>query len=162
MATTTKKTSTKTTAKTTVKENKNISEDVIKETETVVEPTTNEVTETVAETVKEAVIEAVKEVVKAIEPTTETISQSMADIIDVISDYDNGVNAIGYSYYYYASTMYTSDTMKLLSVNGIEPSYENIQTGLYDIQSTIIINEVWDHILGLFLHFIKCKMIYVY
>ena len=72
---------------------------------------------------------------KMMEPTTETISQSMADIIDVISDYDNRESAIGYSYYYYASTMYTSDTMKLLSVNGIKPTYENIQTGLYDIQT---------------------------
>ena len=72
---------------------------------------------------------------KMMEPTTETVSQSMADIIDVISDYDNGKDAIGYSYYYYATTMYTSDTMKLLSINGIKPTYENIQTGLYDIQT---------------------------
>ena len=80
-------------------------------------------------------VELVMKDIKMMKPTTETISQSMADIIDVISDYDNGLNAIGYSYYYYASTMYTSDTMKLLSVNGIQPSYENIQTGLYDIQT---------------------------
>jgi len=72
--------------------------------------------------------------IKMMKPTTETISESMADIIDVISDYDNRETAIGYSYYYYATTMYTSDTMKLLSVNGIKPTYENIQTGLYDIQ----------------------------
>lgn len=72
---------------------------------------------------------------KMMEPTTETISQSMADIIDVISDYDNGEKSIGYSYYYYATTMYTNDTMKFLSVNGIEPTYENIQTGLYEIQT---------------------------
>ena len=49
--------------------------------------------------------------IKMMEPTTETISQSMADIIDVISDYDNRDTSIGYSYYYYVSTMYTSDTM---------------------------------------------------
>ena len=80
-------------------------------------------------------LELVMKGTKMIAPTTETISQSMADIIDVNSDYDNGENAIGYSYYYYATTMYTSDTMKLLSVNGIKPTYENIQTGLYDIQT---------------------------
>jgi len=73
--------------------------------------------------------------IKMMDPKTETVSQSMADIIDVISDYDNRETAIGYSYYYYATTMYTSDTMKLLSVNGIKPTYENIQTGLYDIQT---------------------------
>lgn len=80
-------------------------------------------------------LELVMKNVKMMKPTTETISQSMADIIDVISDYDNGKTAIGYSYYYYATTMYTNDTMKLLSVNGIKPTYENIQTGLYDIQT---------------------------
>lgn len=80
-------------------------------------------------------IELVMKDVKIMEPTTETISQSMADIIDVISDYDNREAAIGYSYYYYATTMYTSDTMKLLSINGIKPTYENIKTGLYDIQT---------------------------
>ena len=72
---------------------------------------------------------------KIMDPTTETVAQTMQDIINVISDYDNGKSAIGYSYYYYATTMYTKDTMKLLSVNGIKPTYENIQTGLYDIQT---------------------------
>lgn len=80
-------------------------------------------------------LELVMKDIKMMKPTTETISQSMADIIDVIPDYDNGENAIGYSYYYYATTMYTSDTIKLLSINGIKPTYENIKTGLYDIQT---------------------------
>lgn len=69
------------------------------------------------------------------EPTTETLAESMYDIIDVISDYNNKDTAIGYSYYYYATTMYTKDTMKFLSINGVSPSYENIQTGLYNIQT---------------------------
>ena len=72
---------------------------------------------------------------KMMEPEKETIAQSMADIVDVISDYDNGKQAIGYSYYYYATTMYSSNAMKLLSINGVAPTYENIQTGLYDIQT---------------------------
>lgn len=80
-------------------------------------------------------LELVMQGIKMMEPKTETISQSMADIIDVVSDYNNASNSIGYSYYYYATTMYTSETMKLLSVNGIKPTYENIQTGLYDLQT---------------------------
>lgn len=72
---------------------------------------------------------------KMMEPTTETVAQSMIDIVDVISDYNNGKTAIGYSYYYYATTMYTKDTMKLLSINGTAPTYDNIKTGLYDIQT---------------------------
>ena len=68
-------------------------------------------------------------------PTTETIAMEMSDIIDVISDYNNKDTAIGYSYYYYATTMYTSDTMKLLGINGVKPTYDNIKNGLYSIQT---------------------------
>lgn len=72
---------------------------------------------------------------KMMKPLTETVSQTREDIIDVISDYSNGKNAIGYSYYYYATQMYTNDKMKMLAVNGIDPTYENIKTGLYELQT---------------------------
>lgn len=72
---------------------------------------------------------------KMMDPTTETLAYTMADIVDVISDYDNGKNAIGYSYYYYANTMYSKDNMKFLAVDGIEPTYDNIKNGLYGIQT---------------------------
>jgi phosphate transport system substrate-binding protein len=39
--------------------------------------------------------------------------------------------AIGYSYRYYATTMYANPDVKLLKVNGMEPSAENIQNGSY-------------------------------
>ena len=69
------------------------------------------------------------------EPITENVISGMAEIIDVIADYDNGQNSIGYSYYYYATTMYTSDTIKLLGVNGVKPTYDNIKNGLYNLQT---------------------------
>ncbi len=69
------------------------------------------------------------------EPITENVISGMTEIIDVISDYDNSKEAIGYSYYYYATTMYTSDTIKLLGVNGVKPTYDNIKNGLYNIQT---------------------------
>jgi len=72
---------------------------------------------------------------KMIEPITQTISQDIVDVVNVISDYDNSENAIGFSYNYYITTSYTSDTIRLLSVNGIKPTYDNIQTGLYDLQT---------------------------
>ncbi|MCL2028828.1 MAG: substrate-binding domain-containing protein [Deltaproteobacteria bacterium] len=39
--------------------------------------------------------------------------------------------ALGYSYRYYATTMYANPDAKLLRVNGVEPSIENIQKGSY-------------------------------
>jgi len=38
---------------------------------------------------------------------------------------------LGYSYRYYATTMYANPDAKLLQVNGVEPSIENIQNGSY-------------------------------
>ena len=44
----------------------------------------------------------------------------------------NGVQpALGYSYRFYATTMYANPAAKLLCVNGIEPSSENIRNGSY-------------------------------
>jgi phosphate transport system substrate-binding protein len=39
--------------------------------------------------------------------------------------------ALGYSYRYFAATMYANPDVKLLSINGIEPSLENIRNGSY-------------------------------
>ena len=58
-----------------------------------------------------------------------------ADKVLLIRRKDNGKYAIGYSYYYYANTMYSKDSIKLLSIDGVVPTYENIRTGLYGIQT---------------------------
>ena len=66
---------------------------------------------------------------------TETIADSMFDIIDVVSDYDNGVNSIGYSYYYFANTMYLGENVKMLKVEGVAPNNDTIKAGKYPIMS---------------------------
>lgn len=51
----------------------------------------------------------------------------MSEIIGLVSDYENGENSIGYSYYYYATTMYdtidkdVADRIQLLGINNVEP-----------------------------------------
>ena len=67
------------------------------------------------------------------EPTKEEYIESMAGIIDVVSNYENGENAIGYSYYYYATTMYGNDNMKFFKVNGVAPNHDTIQNESYPI-----------------------------
>lgn len=69
------------------------------------------------------------------EPEKEDIIQSRLEIIDIISDYENKDNAIGYAYYYYTRTIYSTDKIRLLSINGIEPTYDNIKNGLYGLQT---------------------------
>lgn len=70
---------------------------------------------------------------------TEMIAAGMADIIDVVSDYENSYGAIGYSYYYYANTMYLSDDIKLVGVNGVKPTTESIMNDKYPIQTAYYI-----------------------
>ena len=55
----------------------------------------------------------------------------MGDLIESIAAYDNAVNAIGYSYYYYAEGMYNRETTKYVAVNGVYPSPETVASGAY-------------------------------
>jgi len=70
--------------------------------------------------------------VKARTPKEE-VNLSMAGIIEYVSDYENGLDAIGYSYYYYANEMYYSEDLKYLGINGIKPTYETIKDESYPI-----------------------------
>lgn len=47
------------------------------------------------------------------------------------ADYDNGTNAIGYSYYYYVANMKCNDKIKLIALEGVEPNNETIGDGTY-------------------------------
>lgn len=84
-----------------------------------------------------------------IEPKTENLVETMSQIINLVSDYDNGLNSIGYSYYYYATTMYdeidseVAQGIRLLGINGVKPTSETIQNGTYPIQTNyyIVINK---------------------
>lgn len=55
----------------------------------------------------------------------------MGDLIDSVSGYDNSSTAIGYSVYFYAHNMYAMPDLRLLAVNGVEPSNETIRDGDY-------------------------------
>ena len=66
-------------------------------------------------------------------PTTKEYVETMVGIIDVISNYEDGENAIGYSYYYYATTMYGNDTIKFFKIDGVEPNYDTIQDESYPL-----------------------------
>ena len=79
------------------------------------------------------------------EPLKENIVDTMFDIINLVSSYDNGINSIGYSYYYYATTMLqdidanTANGIKLLGINGIKPNNKTIKDGTYPIQTAYYI-----------------------
>ena len=63
--------------------------------------------------------------------STYYVPESMEDVIEKISTYNDSANAIGFSVYYYAKKMYQVPGLKLLSVDGVEPTDETIASGEY-------------------------------
>lgn len=59
------------------------------------------------------------------------ITDGMSDLIAVVGDYENGPQSLGYSYLYYVEGMYKSGEVKVLAVDGIAPTEENIRSGAY-------------------------------
>ncbi len=82
---------------------------------------------------------------KLMTPPTENIVSSMEEIINLVSSYDNGINSIGYSYYYYATTMFQdidaniANRINLIGINGVKPTYNTIQDGTYPLQTAYYI-----------------------
>lgn len=59
----------------------------------------------------------------------------MGEIIDKTADYKNYKNAIGYSFRFYSTEMVQNEQIKLLSMNGVAPTFENIENGTYPVAS---------------------------
>lgn len=78
-------------------------------------------------------------------PLTENVVDTMYEIINLVSNYDNGINSIGYSYYYYATTMFEdidvdiANGIKLLAIDGVKPNDETIKNGTYPIETAYYI-----------------------
>ncbi len=68
-------------------------------------------------------------------PIEEDVVDGMGGIISRTADYKNYRNAIGFSFRFYSTEMVKNDRIKLLSINGIEPTLENIENGTYPIAS---------------------------
>jgi phosphate transport system substrate-binding protein len=66
-----------------------------------------------------------------IKPMKEEFHGGMGGMIEGVADYRNAKNAIGYSFRYYATVMNGSENIKLLDIESISPSIENIKSGAY-------------------------------
>jgi phosphate transport system substrate-binding protein len=59
------------------------------------------------------------------------VTGDMEGLVKRVGDYENGAGSIGYTYKFYIDTLYKSDDIKVLSVNGIAPVPENLRKGTY-------------------------------
>lgn len=69
--------------------------------------------------------------VKMATPPKEVLIYGMGELIDRVADYSNSKSALGYSVFYYATTMYQNRAVRLLSIDNVMPSRQTIKDGSY-------------------------------
>ena len=69
--------------------------------------------------------------IKMTPPLKEEFFMGMGGIIRGVADYRNYEGSIGYSFRYYTTGMNKNDNIKILSIDNVEPSIENIKSGKY-------------------------------
>lgn len=57
--------------------------------------------------------------------------ESMEGLMEAIKNYEDSASAIGYSVYYYANDMKMAEDLKIISVDGVQPSAETIRSKEY-------------------------------
>lgn len=70
------------------------------------------------------------------DPITVPIILGMGELVDAVAEYKNSTAAIGYTYKYYIDTLYKNDNIKVLAIDGIEPTDENVRTGVYPFSTS--------------------------
>ncbi|MFJ7935117.1 PstS family phosphate ABC transporter substrate-binding protein [Sporosarcina sp. NPDC096371] len=75
--------------------------------------------------------------VPIMDPPVEDVASLMGTIIDQVSDYKNYSNAIGYTFRYYSTEMTKNNRIRLLAVDGVEPTKETIRSGEYPITNEL-------------------------
>ncbi|MBR6753338.1 MAG: substrate-binding domain-containing protein [Clostridia bacterium] len=61
------------------------------------------------------------------------VSDGMSDLVQQIGDYSNSRQSLGYSFLYYLNNLYVNENIKVLAVDGVYPSTENLQNGTYPL-----------------------------
>lgn len=71
------------------------------------------------------------------EAPSELVNDLMVGIIEKVSDYKSKSNSIGFSFRYYVEGIIKNPDIKMLSIDGIAPTAENIRNGSYPIVTPI-------------------------
>jgi len=74
---------------------------------------------------------------KIMKAPTEQVDDLMSGIIERVSDYRNKTNSIGFSFRYYLEGIIKNPNVKMLSIDGISPTVENIKNGKYPITTSL-------------------------
>ena len=83
----------------------------------------------------QSALQRLMEGIPLMEPEEEDVVSAMDGIIRQVASYRNYKNAIGFSFRFYATEMVSSNEIRLLALNGVEPTKETIRDGSYPISS---------------------------
>ena len=71
------------------------------------------------------------------EAPTEQVNDMMVGIINQVADYRSSTASIGFSFRYYVEGIIKNPEIKLVSIDGIAPTIENIKNGTYPIIASL-------------------------
>jgi len=72
---------------------------------------------------------------KPLIPPTDYIRHSMQEIIDMVAVEERGRAAIGFNVFYHTKVMYENENIRILQVDGVEPSRDSIMSGEYPLDT---------------------------
>ena len=71
------------------------------------------------------------------EAPTEQVNDLMSGIIEKVSDYKSTTSSIGFSFRYYVEGIIKNPNIKLIAIDGVKPTIENIQNNNYPIVTSL-------------------------
>ncbi|MBP5284534.1 MAG: substrate-binding domain-containing protein [Kiritimatiellae bacterium] len=74
--------------------------------------------------------------VPVVDPVKEDRRGGMGGIVSAVADYRNRPGAIGFSFRYYMEELVKEKNVKILKIDGVEPTVENIRSGAYPFIET--------------------------
>ncbi len=75
--------------------------------------------------------------VPIMEAPTEQVNDLMIGIIDKVSDYKSRSNSIGFSFRFYVEGIIRNPDIKMVAIDGIAPTAENVRNGSYPVVTPI-------------------------
>jgi len=69
------------------------------------------------------------------DPVTIQTIGDMGGLIDAVASYNGSPTGIGYNVFFYVTQMRENDSIKIISIDGVEPTYETIASGEYPFVS---------------------------
>ncbi len=74
---------------------------------------------------------------KIMKAPTEQVNDMMSGIIERVSNYKNKTNSIGFSFRYYLEGIIKNPDVKMVSIDDVAPTVENIKNGRYPITTSL-------------------------